>query len=428
MTSINQDEDQQLRAAVFSALDSKGVLNKIRAKLRAEVFEAIQDSGKKPAASARGDNNADHCQFDNSSTNISALALVFDFLNSFGFESAAKVLSAECGIVRTDASLGLEAVSKVVGFDVTLPEGGEKCILSKIISRHTATAGTPPNEAPPPPPPPSSVNQAATASVGGLALREKTLSPGKMNTPPKKGSSSKNVRLDISDDSVEDIQIPSSSTAAAAAAAMTKTTVGGSNGSNSPSPASSSSPNKLESLDKTANSSKLSPLSSSAGGSANRKPKLASLPGATSGGNLTIDPFSKPKLPSPTPSPSESLESSLELTSNSLSISFGGPDGDKGGSSATSKSPGVGGGSDSFAKSAELKDDANVSTDGLKGDENKNGSSNKSSEIENSKTSSPVASPARTSKTDESYEDDYEDDYESGGSFDDVNESIEEIG
>ena len=43
MSSVDE-EDAQLRQSVYSALESRGVLNTVRAKLRSEVFQAIQDS------------------------------------------------------------------------------------------------------------------------------------------------------------------------------------------------------------------------------------------------------------------------------------------------------------------------------------------------------------------------------------------------
>ena len=46
MSSIIE-EDSQLRQSVYTALESKGVLNSVRAKLRGEVFQAIQEADGK---------------------------------------------------------------------------------------------------------------------------------------------------------------------------------------------------------------------------------------------------------------------------------------------------------------------------------------------------------------------------------------------
>lgn len=46
MSSIIE-EDSQLRQSVYTALESKGVLNSVRAKLRSEVFQAIQEADGK---------------------------------------------------------------------------------------------------------------------------------------------------------------------------------------------------------------------------------------------------------------------------------------------------------------------------------------------------------------------------------------------
>ncbi|GMH90768.1 hypothetical protein TrST_g5474 [Triparma strigata] len=363
MSSIIE-EDSQLRQSVYTALESKGVLNSVRAKLRGEVFQAIQEADGKVIS-----------PFDRSVSNLNALSLVFDFLNTYNFPNAASVLAAECGIAPNDNSLNLESVSKAIGYDVTAGPGSA---LNTVISGATVPVMSPakgshkvpsslgvgpPSGLPPPPP----ENSGGSASVGTPPSTGKQRSRSKSPTPndsPVKAASpptkvNRNVRLDISDDSVDDIVVP----------------------------VKASSPSKLESLGETT-VAKLAPLEAIGGGAgagSGGKPKLASLSPGKSG----VDPFSKPKLPSPTPSPSESLESSLELTSNSLSMSFGNVK-----DPLPSKSP-----NNSLEKSKD-----------------KSGSS------------SPAPSPAKSKdKAEESYEDDYEDDYESGGSFDEVDESVEEI-
>ena len=52
MSSTLDEEDAQLRQSVYSSLESKGVLNTVRAKLRSEVFQAIQESDGSAAPGA----------------------------------------------------------------------------------------------------------------------------------------------------------------------------------------------------------------------------------------------------------------------------------------------------------------------------------------------------------------------------------------
>ncbi|GMH73631.1 hypothetical protein TrLO_g5732 [Triparma laevis f. longispina] len=368
MSSIIE-EDSQLRKSVYTALESKGVLNSVRAKLRSEVFQAIQEADGKVIS-----------PFDRSVSNLNALSLVFDFLNTYNFPNAASVLSAECGIAPNDNSLNLESVSKAIGYDVTAGPGSA---LNTVISGATmpvmsprksgsekgfSGVGGPPSGLPPPPPESSSSGVGAvpistTTNTGKQRSRSKSPTP---NDSPVKAASppvtkvNRNVRLDISDDSVDDIVMS----------------------------VKASSPSKLESLGEN---TKLAPLEAIvAAGGVGGKPKLASL----SPGKSSADPFSKAVLPSPTPSPSESLESSLELTSNSLSMSFG---------NVKDVLP---------SKSSPTKDS----------------SLDKSGGGKSVGSGSPAPSPAKSKdKAEESYEDDYEDDYESGGSFDSVDDSVEEI-
>jgi len=251
-----EEEDRLLKQSVISALETKGSLNSIRAKLRAEVFDVMQKEMGGPEAVKMGAGKVDFSATVPSNT--ASLAIVYDFLSSFGFDSALRVLEAESGVASNASAMSLESISKTVGYDVGASAGGEKSALGRIVSNppQPSLSGTGQGGAgagavssgakigadasvsaektshlPPPPP------QTSNMVIGdhGASRNSEARSPPKSLGSPV----NRNVRLDISDDSVEDIIPPGASQ-----------------------------PNRIESLNTT---SKLAPLSAS---SPSGKPKV----------------------------------------------------------------------------------------------------------------------------------------------------------
>ena len=139
---------------------------------------------------------------------MNALALVYDFLYTYNFPNAASVLAAECGIGFNDPSVNLESVSKSLGYNVQV--GAGSC-LQTVIAGATVPADSPTKSpkgglsSPPPGPPPSGLSPPPSSMPPPPPEDGKGSpgsSPAKPTGPPKVN---RNVRLDISDDSVEDV-------------------------------------------------------------------------------------------------------------------------------------------------------------------------------------------------------------------------------
>ena len=343
------------------------MLLSIRAKLRAAVFEAIEEEDGSSKGTAKYQPN----EILESNLSKTSLAVVMEFFRKFNFNNTACVLAAECGIAKDNSSLSMESVSKFVGYDVT---SNKDCsALELMLANVSSTADTNTNtttsisgtneksncssnsnsnsnenqpkseaeaEVPPSPPPVIGTKAPAPSQTFNNSINNSSNSNSN-NCNSNSTSSTKrnrNIRLDISDDSVDlEASTPLSVATPTKKDASPLSSTGGSDSFASPSPQKqirTKSPTEPTSGKKNSLLSSLSPSSlfgktspSSSSSSKKGKTKLHKLGGISPKASLSPitknDPFGKPKLPSsPIPSPCESLESSLELTSNSMSMSF----------------------------------------------------------------------------------------------------------
>lgn len=99
MTTASLDE---LRSALRESLQARGVLGEVRARLRAEIFNAIDAGADTPYPKAK----------DAPAETVVVAALFRDFLRFSGYSQTLSVFEAEAGI---SADLPREAVAMDLG-------------------------------------------------------------------------------------------------------------------------------------------------------------------------------------------------------------------------------------------------------------------------------------------------------------------------
>jgi hypothetical protein len=117
MANTNQiEEDQELRELLISNLESRGVLSKIKADLRAAIFQCLDSRSTNELLSGQD------AQLP--------LSLCADLLEKFGLFSTNKVFQTECGSVAQTSILSREELKSRLGIE---PEGEKKPLVNYLI-------------------------------------------------------------------------------------------------------------------------------------------------------------------------------------------------------------------------------------------------------------------------------------------------------
>ena len=100
-TMSDAEKSEELTALVTETLKRRGVLNDLKAKMRAEVYLALEEQRADEDGESAWSANPSIQHLAADSDALEALRLVYEFLSHYGLTNTRSVLEAECPLLET---------------------------------------------------------------------------------------------------------------------------------------------------------------------------------------------------------------------------------------------------------------------------------------------------------------------------------------